>query len=109
MGCGTPHEAGEKFCGECGAVLAATAAASATAVSAAKPSVPGIRVTAEQEDASTSFDGERNTVTALPSGSSTPTRLNATGPEGARGLFHRLLASFLSGGLIETPNADSPP
>jgi len=65
MACGTPHAAGEKFCGECGAILVDGAPANAPVASAAKPSALGIRVKAEQADASTPLDGERKTVTAL--------------------------------------------
>ena len=63
--CGTANEAGEKFCGECGASLANRAPAKASEPLAAKPAAPGIRVTAEQQDASLELEGERKTVTAL--------------------------------------------
>ena len=63
--CGGSNEAGEKFCGECGATLIAAAPAKAPEPPAAKPTTPGIRVTAEQPDASLALEGERKTVTAL--------------------------------------------
>jgi len=62
--CGASNEAGEKFCGECGATLIGAAPAKAAEPSAAKPTTPGIRVTAEQPAADT-LEGERKTVTAL--------------------------------------------
>jgi class 3 adenylate cyclase/tetratricopeptide (TPR) repeat protein len=65
VACGTPHAAGEKFCGECGAALVDPAPANPRVASAAKPDALGIRVKAEQADASTPLDGERKTVTAL--------------------------------------------
>jgi class 3 adenylate cyclase len=63
--CGASNELGEDFCGECGAALVDAAPANAPKASAAKPSAPAIRVTAEQQDASTTLEGERKTVTAL--------------------------------------------
>jgi class 3 adenylate cyclase/tetratricopeptide (TPR) repeat protein len=62
MACGTPHAAGEKFCGDCGAALAVKAAA---AGSPQASTAPDIRVAAEQPDTTTPPDGERKTVTAL--------------------------------------------
>src|SRR5262249_35428673 len=65
MGCGAPHEAGEKFCGECGAALVDTAPAYPRVPSTANPDTLGIRVKAEPADTSTLLEGERKTVTAL--------------------------------------------
>jgi class 3 adenylate cyclase len=56
---------GKISAGECGAALVDVAPANAPKASAAKPSAPAIRVTAEQQDASTTLEGERKTVTAL--------------------------------------------
>ena len=63
--CGADNPVEKRFCGECGAALVNTAPANAPKVSTAKPTTPGIRVTAEQPDASPPLDGERKTVTAL--------------------------------------------
>jgi class 3 adenylate cyclase len=62
--CGADNPLEKRFCGECGAALVNTAPANAPEVSTAKPSSPGIRVTAEQP-AGEALDGERKTVTAL--------------------------------------------
>ncbi len=63
--CGATNEPGEKFCVECGTTLIAAASTEAPKPSAAKPTPPGIRVTAEQPDASLALEGERKTVTPL--------------------------------------------
>src|SRR5215469_5572790 len=63
--CGSENPPEASFCGDCGAALAGTAPAEAPRAAAAKPNALGIRVTAEQADASEVTDGERKTVTAL--------------------------------------------
>jgi class 3 adenylate cyclase len=63
--CGAENEPGEKFCGECGAAFAANVVPVATSSTQAASTVPDIRVTPEQPDASITLDGERKTVTAL--------------------------------------------
>src|SRR5215470_11348895 len=61
--CGAPSEPGEKFCGDCGAALVASARSGVAQSPTAPPNTSGIRIAAEQADAS--LDGERKTVTAL--------------------------------------------
>jgi class 3 adenylate cyclase/tetratricopeptide (TPR) repeat protein len=63
--CGAHNEPGERFCGDCGAALAGHAQTGVDQSPKATSTVPKIRVTPEQPDASTAIDGERKTVTAL--------------------------------------------
>jgi class 3 adenylate cyclase len=63
--CGASNETGEDFCGDCGAALVDRATSPADGSLQAGSTTPGIRVTPEQADASTTIDGERKTVTAL--------------------------------------------
>jgi class 3 adenylate cyclase len=63
--CGSETVLEASFCGDCGAALVGAAPPTALIVTAARPTAPGIRVTAEQMDASVASDGERKTVTAL--------------------------------------------
>jgi len=62
--CGAENTPGEKFCGECGAGIASAPSSSAQKVSQLALAAPGIRIAAEQADAS-AIEGERKTVTAL--------------------------------------------
>src|SRR5689334_5215490 len=61
--CGADNPRGKRFCGNCGAAL--TTSGVVTQASALGWSEPGIRITAEQLDTSTTIDGERKTITAL--------------------------------------------
>ena len=63
--CGSENSPEASFCGDCGAVLVDTVPPNAPSASVAKPTGLGIRVTAEQTNASVATDGERKTVTAL--------------------------------------------
>jgi class 3 adenylate cyclase len=63
--CGAPNEPAERFCGDCGAALAANAQLGAAQSPKAALTAPGVRVTSEQTDASSTVEGERKTVTAL--------------------------------------------
>src|SRR6266851_1874776 len=63
--CGAHNEPGERFCGDCGAALAGHVQSGVDQSPKATSTVPEIRVTPEQPDASTAVDGERKTVTAL--------------------------------------------
>src|SRR3984893_8396674 len=63
--CGAHNEPGERFCGDCGAALAGHVQPGVDQSPQATSTVPKIRVTPEQPDASPAIDGERKTVTAL--------------------------------------------
>ena len=63
--CSADNPVEKRFCGECGAALVNAARANSPQTSLAQPSATGIRVTAEQSDASPAIDGERKTVTIL--------------------------------------------
>ena len=63
--CSADNPVEKRFCGECGAALVNAARANTPQTSLAQPSATGIRVTAEQSDASPAIDGERKTVTIL--------------------------------------------
>jgi class 3 adenylate cyclase len=63
--CGAENAPSSAFCEDCGAALAGHATSAATSSPQASSTVPKIRITPEQPDASTAVDGERKTVTAL--------------------------------------------
>src|SRR5207245_8809918 len=63
--CGAENAASSAFCEDCGAPLAGHAESAATSSPQTASRTPNIRVTPEQQDASTTIDGERKTVTAL--------------------------------------------
>src|SRR5713226_4455843 len=63
--CGAENTPSSSFCEDCGAALAGNAASAATGSPQAASTAPEIRVTPEQQDPSTTIDGERKTVTAL--------------------------------------------
>src|SRR6266436_2882619 len=63
--CGAENTPSSAFCEVCGAALAGNAASAATGSFQAASTDPEIRVTPEQQDPSTTIDGERKTVTAL--------------------------------------------
>src|SRR5713226_6601951 len=63
--CGAENAPSSAFCEDCGAALAGNAASSATGSPQPASTAPEIRVTPEQQDPSTTIEGERKTVTAL--------------------------------------------
>src|SRR5712692_8162917 len=63
--CGAENAPSSAFCEDCGAALAGNGASAATGSSQAASTAPEIRVTPEQQDPSTTIEGERKTVTAL--------------------------------------------
>jgi hypothetical protein len=63
--CGAENAPSSAFCEDCGTALADNAGRAATSPPEAASTVPEIRLTPEQPNASTTIDGERKTVTAL--------------------------------------------
>jgi len=63
--CGAEHAPSSGFCEDCGTALAGNAGPAATGTPKAASTVPEIRLTPEQPNASATIDGERKTVSAL--------------------------------------------
>ena len=63
--CGAENAPSSAFCEDCGTALAGHAVSATTSSPQAASTIPNIRVTPEQPDASTALEGERKTVTAL--------------------------------------------
>jgi len=63
--CGAENAPSSAFCEDCGTALADNAGRAATGPPEAASTVPEIRLTPEQPNASTTIEGERKSVTAL--------------------------------------------
>jgi class 3 adenylate cyclase/predicted ATPase len=85
--CGAENAPSSAFCEDCGAALAGNAASTATG-SPQAASASEIRVAPEQQDPSTTIEGERKTVTALFADLKSSTELmEALDPEEARAII----------------------
>jgi hypothetical protein len=62
--CGASNEQGEDFCGDCGTALAGHTSSATTSSPQAASAALNIRIIPEQQDPSTTINGERKTVTA---------------------------------------------
>jgi hypothetical protein len=63
--CGASNEPSEKFCGECGTALSGSIASALHSPPQVETAAREIGVAPEQQDPSTTIEGERKTVTAL--------------------------------------------
>jgi hypothetical protein len=118
--CCAHNEPGERFCGDCGAALAGHVRPGVDQ-SPKVTTVPKIRVTPEQPDASTAVDGERKTVTAAgdaqtAGGSPAPADVAVGRDENALAAkkkaaveaLHESLVNLACVILVPTPQAGSP-